>query len=88
MSPEHAVQLWWQYMEPKKNQGYRLVSPATTNSPAGLEWQKQFFAQCSGCTVRSFKANNYTHELTIIVTDSRRWYSRLLYRPSNYYRCR
>lgn len=54
MSPEHAVQLWWQYMEPKKNQGYRLVSPATTNSPAGLEWQKQFFAQCSGCTVRSF----------------------------------
>lgn len=53
MTPDHAVQLWWQYMEPKKNQGYRLVSPATTNSPAGLDWQKKFFELCGSCTVRS-----------------------------------
>ncbi|KAI0092786.1 glycosyl hydrolase catalytic core-domain-containing protein [Irpex rosettiformis] len=60
MSPQHAVDLWWQYMEPKKNQGYRLVSPATTNSPDGLAWQKQFFQLCSSCTIHAAGIHVYS----------------------------
>ncbi|KAI0770791.1 glycosyl hydrolase catalytic core-domain-containing protein [Irpex lacteus] len=60
MTPDHAVQLWWQYMEPKKNQGYRLVSPATTNSPAGLDWQKKFFELCGSCTIHAAGIHVYS----------------------------
>ncbi len=52
MSPDHAVQLWWQYIEPQKANGHKLVAPAVSSSPAGFTWTQEFFAKCVGCTVR------------------------------------
>ncbi|TRM68284.1 glycosyl hydrolase catalytic core-domain-containing protein [Schizophyllum amplum] len=50
MSPEEAVALWQQHIQPKKDLGYKLVSPATSGNPAGKEWMQKFYDQCSGCT--------------------------------------
>ena len=53
MNAWHAADLWMQHIQPLKSQGYTLVSPACTNAPAGLQWQRDFNTACSqrGCTV-------------------------------------
>lgn len=51
MTPDHAVELWWKYMEPQRANGHKLISPAVSGSPAGFEWMKEFFAKCDGCHV-------------------------------------
>ncbi|KAF8916849.1 hypothetical protein CPB85DRAFT_1215960 [Mucidula mucida] len=51
MSPDHAVELWWKYMEPQRANGHKLVSPAVSGSPEGFEWMKSFFSKCSGCHI-------------------------------------
>ena len=50
MSPEEAVKLWQEHIQPKKDLGYKLVSPATSSNPAGKEWMQKFYDQCQGCT--------------------------------------
>jgi hypothetical protein len=50
MSPQRAAQVWKQYIQPLKNQGYALISPACTSAPSGKTWMQQFFAACDGCT--------------------------------------
>ncbi|KAI4524165.1 fungal hydrophobin [Schizophyllum commune Loenen D] len=50
MSPEEAVKLWQEHIQPKKDLGYKLVSPATSGNPAGKEWMQKFYDQCQGCT--------------------------------------
>lgn len=51
MTPARGAQLWQQYIQPLKSQGYSLISPATTSAPSGKTWMTNFFAACSGCTV-------------------------------------
>ena len=51
MSPQDGAQLWQQYINPLKDEGYYLVSPACTNDQAGLDWMTGFFQACSGCQV-------------------------------------
>ncbi|KAH6915253.1 glycosyl hydrolase catalytic core-domain-containing protein [Coprinopsis sp. MPI-PUGE-AT-0042] len=53
MDPWYAADLWVQHIQPLKSQGYTLVSPACTNAPAGLQWQRDFATACSqkGCSV-------------------------------------
>lgn len=53
MNPWHAADLWMQHIQPLKSQGYTLVSPACTNAPAGLQWQRDFTSACNqrGCSV-------------------------------------
>lgn len=53
LDPGYAAQLWQQYIQPLKNQGYALVTPACTNAPSGKQWMQTFFSACSGCTVSS-----------------------------------
>ncbi|KAF5367844.1 hypothetical protein D9615_010572 [Tricholomella constricta] len=50
MSPQRGAQLWQQYIQPLKAQGYSLTSPACTNAPSGKKWLQDFFAACHGCT--------------------------------------
>ena len=39
-------------MQPLKDRGYRLGSPATTSAPAGKDWMHNFLNICGGrCTV-------------------------------------
>lgn len=50
MSPEQAAQLWMQYIQPLKDEGYLLVTPATSSDPDGLPWMQQFMGNCTGCS--------------------------------------
>ncbi|KII95344.1 glycoside hydrolase family 128 protein, partial [Plicaturopsis crispa FD-325 SS-3] len=50
MSPEDGAKMWQQYIQPLKNQGYKLISPATSSNPNGLTWVKNFMKACDGCT--------------------------------------
>jgi hypothetical protein len=54
IDPGYASTLWWQYLEPLKSSGYRLISPAVTSAPAGKTWLSNFLGACGGCHVRSF----------------------------------
>jgi hypothetical protein len=49
LQPDEAAQLWQQYIDPLKNQGYKLISPATSSNPNGIVWMNSFFSSCGGC---------------------------------------
>jgi len=59
LDPGYAAQLWKQYIQPLKQHGYFLVSPACTNAPKGLEWMKRFMAACTGCTFDAVATHFY-----------------------------
>ncbi|KAK0191268.1 glycosyl hydrolase catalytic core-domain-containing protein [Armillaria mellea] len=59
MTPDHAVQLWWQYIEPQKANGHKLVAPAVSSSPVGFTWTQEFFAKCVGCTIDAIATHYY-----------------------------
>ncbi|KAK0206234.1 glycosyl hydrolase catalytic core-domain-containing protein [Desarmillaria ectypa] len=59
MTPDHAVQLWWQYIEPQKANGHKLVAPAVSSSPAGFTWTQEFFSKCVGCTIDAIATHYY-----------------------------
>ncbi|TFY79635.1 hypothetical protein EWM64_g4374 [Hericium alpestre] len=48
MSPQDGAQLWIQYIEPLKSQGYTLISPATTSAPSGKTWMQDWLKACNG----------------------------------------
>ncbi|KIY49527.1 hypothetical protein FISHEDRAFT_41492 [Fistulina hepatica ATCC 64428] len=49
MDAASGVQLWRTYIDPLKDQGYQLISPATSSAPSGKQWMEDFFAACTGC---------------------------------------
>ncbi|KAG8744826.1 hypothetical protein FRC10_009350 [Ceratobasidium sp. 414] len=51
MSPQDGVKLWKAVMEPARSGGCKLVSPATTSAPSGLEWMQEFVKLCTGCRI-------------------------------------
>lgn len=51
MSAEDGAALWQQYIQPLANEGYQLISPATSSNPNGKVWMQDFMAACSGCSV-------------------------------------
>jgi len=50
LTPQQGAQLWQTYIQPLKDQGYSLISPATSSNPNGLTWMQEFFKECHGCT--------------------------------------
>jgi len=59
ISPQHAADLWLQYMEPLKQKGYTLFSPAVSSDPDGITWMQNFFTACKGCTIDYVAAHWY-----------------------------
>ncbi|TFL00569.1 hypothetical protein BDV98DRAFT_104981 [Pterulicium gracile] len=59
IDPWHAAGLWQQYIQPLKNRGYTLISPACTNGPDGKEWMKNFIDACKGCTIDAIAVHYY-----------------------------
>ncbi|TBU32119.1 glycosyl hydrolase catalytic core-domain-containing protein [Dichomitus squalens] len=51
MDPQNAASLWKQHIEPKRNQGYKLCSPAMSSRPNGQQWMADFMKACDGCHV-------------------------------------
>jgi len=45
MDPGYAASLWKQYMNPLKDQGYTIISPATVT---GTTWMQSFLSACNG----------------------------------------
>jgi len=48
LDPGYAAKLWIQYIQPLKDQGYTLISPACTNAPSGKQWMIDFLKACDG----------------------------------------
>jgi len=59
MSPEAAASLWKQYIDPLKNKGYNLISPACTNAPSGKDWMKKFIDACNDCQLDGIAIHFY-----------------------------
>jgi hypothetical protein len=58
MSVAEAVSLWKQHMEPYAVK-VKLISPAVTGSPAGLQWLGDFLSQCTGCHISEVAVHWY-----------------------------
>ncbi|TFK43346.1 glycosyl hydrolase catalytic core-domain-containing protein [Crucibulum laeve] len=72
MSPQRAAQVWQQNIQPLKNSGMALISPATTSAPSGKTWMKDFFAACNGCSFDGLALHWYgtdAQEFIKYVTD-------------------
>ncbi|KAF4567414.1 hypothetical protein EYR40_006413 [Pleurotus pulmonarius] len=52
ISPEDGAQLWKAYLQPLKDRGIRLGSPAPSSAPSGKTWLQAFLGVCGAdCTV-------------------------------------
>ncbi|KDQ64748.1 glycoside hydrolase family 128 protein [Jaapia argillacea MUCL 33604] len=72
MSPQHAADVWKQYIQPLANKGYKLISPACTSAPDSKGWMQQFFAACTGCTFDGLAIHFYgtsAQDLINYITD-------------------
>jgi len=59
MTPQHGCDLWHEHMEPKVALGYKLISPAPSSRPNGLDWVKSFLQCCSDCHVHGIAVHWY-----------------------------
>lgn len=59
MSPADGAQLWKEYIDPLKDQGYTLISPAPSSRPDGFTWVGEFLGNCTGCTVDRIALHYY-----------------------------
>ncbi|KAL6299131.1 glycosyl hydrolase catalytic core-domain-containing protein [Sparassis latifolia] len=50
LSPGDAATLWMNNIQPKKSDGFQLISPAVSSGSAGIPWLQSFFGACGGCT--------------------------------------
>ncbi|KAF9267315.1 glycoside hydrolase [Marasmius fiardii PR-910] len=51
LTPQAAVDLWKQYVQPLKSSGVRLGAPAVTNGPSGRPWLSEFLSYCTQCNI-------------------------------------
>ncbi|KAJ8595347.1 hypothetical protein M405DRAFT_807442 [Rhizopogon salebrosus TDB-379] len=68
MSPQDGASLWQQYINPLKDEGYYLISPACTNDQAGLDWMASFFESCSGCQVDAIAFHFYSNDAQAFIS--------------------
>jgi hypothetical protein len=75
MDAGSGAQLWQQYIQPLKSQGYTLISPATSSNPNGLVWMTDFFAACQGCTVDIIAVHWYDVDPQDFINYVTNWYN-------------
>ncbi|PPQ77341.1 hypothetical protein CVT25_010923 [Psilocybe cyanescens] len=59
LDPGYGASLWKQYIEPLKNSGYTLISPAVTSGSSGIPWLQSFIGACGGCTINAVAVHWY-----------------------------
>jgi len=59
LDPNDAAGLWMQYIEPMKDLGYELISPAVSSGDSGIPWLQQFMGACSSCTIDACALHYY-----------------------------
>ncbi|KZP28384.1 glycoside hydrolase family 128 protein [Athelia psychrophila] len=76
LTPASAAALWQQYIQPLKNEGYALISPATSSDPNGLPWMQAFLAECgSTCTFDGMAAHYYDVTSAGLIAYINLWYT-------------
>ena len=51
IQPDTAAAIWLREIEPLKNLGIKLGSPATQGGSSGTDWLASFFYNCQNCTI-------------------------------------
>jgi len=59
LSPSYAAQLWIKYIQPLRDQGYKLGSPAMSSRPNGKQWMSDFLKACNGGCTFDFLATHF-----------------------------
>ncbi|KAG6832965.1 hypothetical protein H0H92_004849 [Tricholoma furcatifolium] len=59
MDYQTGANLWKEYIQPLKEKGYALISPAPTNDASGTTWLENFFGACTGCTFDALAIHYY-----------------------------
>jgi len=75
MPPSHGAYLWKTYIQPLKDQGYRLIAPATSSNPNGMTWMKEFMKECDGCTFDGMAIHNYSPLAKEFIAYCNLWYN-------------
>ncbi|KAG2751484.1 glycoside hydrolase family 128 protein [Suillus brevipes Sb2] len=75
MSPSDGVALWQQYINPLKDLGYKLISPACTNDQTGLDWMASFFQECSGCQIDAVAFHFYGTDAQAFISYATQLYN-------------
>jgi len=75
MSPQDGANLWMQYIQPLKAQGYTLISPATSSAPAGFTWFQEFVQLCHGCTFDYIALHYYDVSSDGFINYMKQWYN-------------
>lgn len=58
--------MWKTYLEPLRQQGVRLGSPAPSSAPSGLIWLQDFLTSCAGgCTIDFIALREHSFFYTI-----------------------
>ncbi|KAI0071293.1 hypothetical protein K474DRAFT_640459 [Panus rudis PR-1116 ss-1] len=75
MDPQHGCALWKQYIQPKKELGYTLVSPATSSAPNGFTWVQEFMNCCTGCTIDAIAVHWYDVSADGFIAYLEKWHN-------------
>lgn len=76
LSVSDGIQLWKEYLQPLKYQGYELISPATSSDPDGMTWVKNFVDQCGGgCTFDGVAVHWYDVKVADFITYLNNWHN-------------
>jgi len=75
MSPQDGANMWKQYIQPLKDEGYTLISPACTNGPSGIAWMQSFLSACDGCTVDNAGVHVYTIDPQVMIDYLEQFYN-------------
>jgi len=74
MTPAEGASMWMEYIQPLKDQGYYLISPACTNADTGIPWQQQFLGNCTGCTVDAMAFHFYDTDAQNLIDYANQFY--------------
>jgi hypothetical protein len=60
LNPADAAQIWMDVILPLTHQGYtEIYTPAVTSAPSGVQWYKDFFEACVGCSFTGMNLHIY-----------------------------
>ena len=65
-TPEQAASTWREVLEPLKERGYRLGSPAVTSGDMGREWLEQWYEACAGGCNPDFIALHWVSPRSVV----------------------
>lgn len=75
-TPQEAVDAWLEHLEPLRDQGYRLGSPAVTSGSYGSEWYAEWWRLCDGRCHPDFIALHWVRGRRLGLIRTSEWTTR------------